>query len=316
VTISFALDPDQQLLADSVRRFCIESLGSTAVERSKVPFTRQLWKSLAALGVFGLARDSEESPAAAGLIVAVSEELGRAGFPGPIAATLVAAALLDPELAEAVVAGDLLVSLGTPPLMPWAADADLHVGLLEGRARLLAVGGVAPLATLGGESWGRVTAAPGKDLGQAEAALVLYDLCLGAYFGGAGLGLVEAAAEHVNNRRQFGKPIASFQAVSFPLANAVIDLDSAQLLVRVAAMRVTDAGAGAPALARAARLAAGQAALKAAFTAHQAYGAFGVTADGPVAWLSRRIQQWQLQAPSQQEGLRAIPFEVPQLVQL
>jgi alkylation response protein AidB-like acyl-CoA dehydrogenase len=51
-------------------------------------------------------------------------------------------------------------------------------------------------------------------------------------------------------------------------------------------------------LAAAARISATRAALAAAFAAHQTYGAFGVLDDGPVGWLSRRIQEYATLEPS------------------
>jgi alkylation response protein AidB-like acyl-CoA dehydrogenase len=89
-------------------------------------------------------------------------------------------------------------------------------------------------------------------------------------------------------RTQFGRAIGEFQAVSHPLANASLRLRAAHALV------LSGAGAhdsSSPALAAAARLSATRAVLDAAHTAHQTFGALGITIEGPVFALARRIRQ-------------------------
>jgi alkylation response protein AidB-like acyl-CoA dehydrogenase len=102
---------------------------------------------------------------------------------------------------------------------------------------------------------------------------------------------VDAAADHARARRQFGRPIGSFQAVAHPLASAAIDLAAASTLARVGAWRWDEERDAAPAAAGAARLSAARAALAAVHAAHQAFGALGVTREGPAWRVSRRIRQ-------------------------
>src|SRR5262249_48324119 len=80
----------------------------------------------------------------------------------------------------------------------------------------------------------------------------LSELALGAYLAAAGRRLVEDAAAHARTRRQFGRPIADFQAVAHPLADAAIQLDAAATLSRVAADRWDEGDGAAPRLAGAA----------------------------------------------------------------
>ncbi len=58
--------------------------------------------------------------------------------------------------------------------------------------------------------------------------------------GGAGACL-DAALEHVKTRRQFGRPLAEFQALRFRLADMATDLEAARLMVYNAAAKL-DAG--------------------------------------------------------------------------
>ncbi|MFT3717135.1 acyl-CoA dehydrogenase family protein [Pseudorhodoferax sp.] len=58
---------------------------------------------------------------------------------------------------------------------------------------------------------------------------------------GAAQGALDAARRYLHERRQFGKPLASFQALQFKLADMVTELVAARQMVRLAASRL-DAG--------------------------------------------------------------------------
>jgi alkylation response protein AidB-like acyl-CoA dehydrogenase len=191
-----------------------------------------------------------------------------------------------------VASGEVLVAAGTPPLLPWAPLTALFVEI-DGDAAWLAdaSSAIEPVRTLGGEPWGRVQLARRTLLGDATRALALAAIALAAYLAAAGRRLVDAAAEHAKARRQFGRAIASFQAVSHPLADAVIALDAAATLARVAAWEWDARVPAASVRAAAARLSASRAAEGAAHAAHQAFGALGVMRDGPAFFASRRIVQ-------------------------
>ena len=53
--------------------------------------------------------------------------LGAAVFPGPLVATFFATQVLDGELRQAIAQGQAVVSLGHPPLMPWAPVAGIFL---------------------------------------------------------------------------------------------------------------------------------------------------------------------------------------------
>jgi len=59
---------------------------------------------------------------------------------------------------------------------------------------------------------------------------------------GAAQGALNAAQQYMQDRKQFGKPIASFQALQFKLADMVTELVAARQMVRLAASKL-DAGA-------------------------------------------------------------------------
>ena len=299
MALDLTFDAESVAIADSVARFC-------ALEMADGGFSRDLWKSLAHLGV--LALGAEPDAREFRHIAAACEALGRAGFPGPLAATFFATGLVPPDKAEAVIAGDTLVSLGTPPLMPWGAVADMFIGLDGAEARLVEVRASEPVETLGGERWARVEAAPAEALGPWHPALHRYELSLAAYQVGAAQSLLDRTAAHARDRRQFGQSIGEFQGVALPLSEVSTNIAAARNLVLVAAQRL-DAGDGnGPALAGAARCLAGRAARELGYLAHQTFGAFGVTRDGPVFNLSRRFQQWAVQVPPETAPEACIPL--------
>lgn len=299
MALDLTFDADSVAIADSVARFCAQQMGNGG-------FSRTLWKSLADLGVLAVA--AEPDAREFGHVAAACEALGRAGFPGPVAASFFATGLLPADKARSVVDASALVSLGTPPLMPWGAVADLFIALDGEEGRLVEVRAAEPVATLGGEHWARIESTPAERLGPWRPALHRYDLSLAAYQVGAAQDLLARTAAHARDRKQFGQSIGEFQGVALPLGEITTRIAAARTLVLVAAKRL-DAGDGnGPALAGAARCLAGRAARELGYLAHQTFGAFGVTRDGPVFGLSRRFQQWAVQAPPEAAPEACIPL--------
>jgi len=104
------------------------------------------------------------------------------------------------------------------------------------------------------------------------------------------LGLAEGALEHAmayaKQRKQFGKPIADFQAVQFQLARMATDIEAARLLVYNAA-RLKDAGAPFLTEAAMAKYFASVMAERVASQAVEIHGGVGFTRDYPVEKLYR-----------------------------
>jgi acyl-CoA dehydrogenase len=96
--------------------------------------------------------------------------------------------------------------------------------------------------------------------------------------------------EYTRQRRQFGKPVAQFQAVQQHLVHAA----QHAALVTMAAEVAAAAAERGPATFEiaAAKILAGQAAASATRAAHQAHGAMGMTQEYPLQHLSRRLWAW------------------------
>jgi alkylation response protein AidB-like acyl-CoA dehydrogenase len=104
------------------------------------------------------------------------------------------------------------------------------------------------------------------------------------------LGLAEGALEHtlayVEERKQFGKAIAEFQAVQFQYARAAMEIEAAKLLVYNAA-RLKDQGADFVKEAAMAKLFASEVAERVASLAIDLFGGVGFTREFPVEKLYR-----------------------------
>ena len=285
--------PEQQELARSVDGLC-RRCGTGAGFTESEPLPQRYWQGLAELGVLGLG--TAEGGGGALEIAAAMEQLGAHGAPGPLVGTFVAGALLDPSEMEPIAEGRDLASVGQPPLMPWAPAAGVFIELAESGAWLgRPVADPEPVETTAGEPWGRVELERLRPLGDATTAAALGQTTAAAYLAGAARHLVDIASQYAKDRAQFNRPIATFQAISHPLASCSVSVGASRIMARAAACALDDGDPDAPAAAARARLSAVASATSAAYQAHQTFGAIGFTVEGPVAHVSLRIRQLSLQ---------------------
>ncbi|HVH67587.1 MAG TPA: acyl-CoA dehydrogenase [Gemmatimonadales bacterium] len=104
---------------------------------------------------------------------------------------------------------------------------------------------------------------------------------IGAQMIGVARGALTAALQYAKERRQFGHPIADFQAVQFQLAQAATELEAARLMVYNAA-RLEVAGEPYTAQAAMAKLFASQVAERVTSLAVELFGGYGYTKEFPV----------------------------------
>ena len=104
---------------------------------------------------------------------------------------------------------------------------------------------------------------------------------IGAQMIGVAAGALECAVEYSKERHAFGKPIASFQGVQFPLADMDTELEAARLMVYNAA-RLRDAGQDFVKEAAMAKYFSSVMAEKVTSQAIEIYGGYGYTKDYPV----------------------------------
>jgi alkylation response protein AidB-like acyl-CoA dehydrogenase len=98
----------------------------------------------------------------------------------------------------------------------------------------------------------------------------------------------ELAVEYAKERKQFGRPIAEYQAIQFKLAEMATELEAARLLTRVAAGSTSRARAGR--LASEAKLFASEAANRACYESLQIHGGNGFSDDYEISRLYRDVR--------------------------
>lgn len=109
---------------------------------------------------------------------------------------------------------------------------------------------------------------------------------IGAQMIGLARGALHHTLEYVRQRRQFGRPIADFQAVQFELADLATQLEAARLLVYNAA-RLKEAGRPFVAEAAMAKLFSSRVAERVASKCVELHGGVGFTREFPVEKLYR-----------------------------
>ncbi|MCE9622613.1 MAG: acyl-CoA dehydrogenase [Actinomycetia bacterium] len=297
MNLKLSYDDEQLALQDSIDGFCRRA-GTGPLFATDAPLPATFWSGLASLGVLLLG--TEAGGGGALEIAAAMETLGRHGAPGPLVGTFAATALLADDEIERIGSGDALVSVGQNRLFPWAPVAGLFVEVDGDEAWLIEPGGAVDAHhTTGNEPWGYLDPVRVRSLGDARAAMARTQVAAAAYLVGAAQELIDLAAEYARDRVQFNKPIATFQAVSHPLAVASVRLNASRILTRGAAQRLDSDESGAHVAAAVARLSAIGSAMAAGYQAHQLFGAMGFTLEGPVGHLSHRIRQVGLLPPNQ-----------------
>ncbi|HXY31006.1 MAG TPA: acyl-CoA dehydrogenase [Gemmatimonadaceae bacterium] len=104
---------------------------------------------------------------------------------------------------------------------------------------------------------------------------------IGAQMIGVAGGALDATLAYVQEREQFGKPVADFQAVQFQLAQAATELEAARLMVYNAA-RLKDAGHPFTQQAAMAKLFSSQVCERVTSLCVELHGGYGYTTDYPV----------------------------------
>ena len=133
---------------------------------------------------------------------------------------------------------------------------------------------------LGPEGHGFVDAMRVLDGGRISIAALALGMARGAY---------EAALAYAAERKQFGKPIAEFQAVQFMLADMATEIDAAALLTYRAAW-MKDQGAKTTKESSMAKLFASEVGVRAADRALQIFGGYGYVKDFPAEKYYRDVK--------------------------
>lgn len=105
--------------------------------------------------------------------------------------------------------------------------------------------------------------------------------------------MTQLAVDYTSQRRQFGKPVASFQAVQQHLVHSAQFSVKASMAAALAVRAMAGESASSSQFAlSAARVVVDDASVRATRAVHQAHGAMGVTREYPLHHLSRRLWSW------------------------
>jgi alkylation response protein AidB-like acyl-CoA dehydrogenase len=110
---------------------------------------------------------------------------------------------------------------------------------------------------------------------------------IGAQAVGIAQGALDFAIHYANERIQFGKPISSFQAIQFMLADMATQVEAARSLVYKAASRIDEKHEDVEKLSAISKYFASQVAMKVTTDAVQILGGYGYMKDYPVERMMR-----------------------------
>lgn len=263
--MGIALTDDHRELAEVARAFLTSQKARWAArslldspDEPRPPF----WQNLVELGWLGLHVDEEHGGSGYGLpeLVVVTEELGRAVAPGPFVPTVIASAVIAKDgsaeqksrLLPGLIDGTLTAGIGLDGqvrLKDGTADGEAGIVLGAGLAELLLIAagddvlvldrgraGVSvdvpdnfdPTRRSGRVRLENVSIAAEDILpGARESALARARTLLAAEAVGGASDCVDAAVDYAKVRRQFGRTIATFQAVKHHCANMLVAAESA-----------------------------------------------------------------------------------------
>lgn len=110
---------------------------------------------------------------------------------------------------------------------------------------------------------------------------------IGAQAVGIAQGALDAAIAYVKERKQFGKPISSFQGVEFMIADMAMNLEAARLMVYTSAARAERGEKNLGFISSASKCFASNVAMQVTTDAVQLFGGAGYTRDFPVERMMR-----------------------------
>jgi alkylation response protein AidB-like acyl-CoA dehydrogenase len=128
----------------------------------------------------------------------------------------------------------------------------------------------------------------------AMTTLSLSRPAMGAQAVGIAQGALEYAVHYAKDRIQFGKPISSFQAIQFMLADMATQVEAARSLVYKAATQAQAGLEGAGKLSASAKCYASEVAMKVTTDAVQILGGYGYMRDYPVERMMRDAKVTQI----------------------
>jgi alkylation response protein AidB-like acyl-CoA dehydrogenase len=307
--MDFELSEFQTDLAEGVRRLCEGQFALDqvrALESADKVIDRKGWQQLGEAGVFNLCLAEEAGGVGLGLAEAalVFEELGRALVPGPLVATHLAAGLVEGADDGSVVVGLVedrhpAATTALPIIIEHLDDLDVLLVLSDEGITSLDPRGLDaakldrpmdPLTPVWAISSLPVgTPVAGPEIAQwwrRDGAVLTAALQVGM----AGW-TTDLAVDYAKQRRQFGRPIGSFQAIKHICADMAVRTELARCAVQAAAVTIDQPDVGDPAMAAlGAKLLADEAAITNGRACIQVHGGMGFTWEIPAHLAYKRAR--------------------------
>jgi len=298
----FDLTEDQKEIKRVARELLAERSPMARVREAAEAGAYQpaLWEGMVSLGWPGIAVAEEHGGQGLGAVAlaVLAEELGYACAATPFLSTAAAAAAIDACGSEeqrarwlpGLASGELTAGVGAAELAADAAGAAVVVLLDGDEARLLEAPETEPVLTIDPTRRYATVAGGASDTPLAPGAADRVRAALAAEVVGLSQRALDMTLAYVKDRKQFGVPVGSFQAVSHRCAQMLLHTESARSTAYFAAWA---ADADTERLAEAAALAAAAAAeggREVTASAIQAHGGIGFTWEADVHWLYKRAQ--------------------------
>jgi alkylation response protein AidB-like acyl-CoA dehydrogenase len=267
-----------------------------------------LWTELSELGWPGIAVAEEHGGQGLGAVelAALLEELGYACAATPLLGSVLAAGALEHAGSDAqrerwlpgLASGELRGALGTVrdgvgELVPDAPGADVIVlvdlaertGTVTEAARVEPVEAIDPT-----RRYGRVPAGGEPLEGDVGAAIDRGLAAVSAELVGLSQRALDMSLEYVKERKQFGVPVGTFQAVQHRAAQMLLDTEGGRSAAYYAAWTADADPAKLPMAAAMAKAWTSDAGRAATASAIQLHGGIGFTWEADVHWLFKRAQ--------------------------
>jgi alkylation response protein AidB-like acyl-CoA dehydrogenase len=298
--MDFDLTEDQQ----EIKRVARDLLGarSTMARVREAAEARRydaaLWAEMVELGWPGIAVDEEHGGQGLGAVelAVLLEELGYACAATPLLSTaLVASVIQRAGTAEqrarwlpGLVSGEVRAGVGPHQLVLDGDEAGVVLVLEGDRATLLERFDVEPLETV--DPTRRFARVHGEGEMLAGDAAARVSAAVAAEVVGVCQRALEMTLEYVKERRQFGVPVGSFQAVSHRCAQMLLHTESARSAAYFAAWTADADPERLPEGAALAAAAAATGGREVTASAIQNHGGIGFTWEADVHWLYKRAE--------------------------
>ena len=258
----------------------------------------ELWREIVGLGWPGIAVAEEHGGQDLGAVelAVLAEELGYACAATPFLSTAVAASVIQAcgsdeqrgRWLPGLVSGELTAGVGSPELAADVVGAAVVVMLDGDDARLLESPEAEAITTIDStRRYGSVSGS-GDPLGAGAADRVR--AALAAEVVGISQRALDMTLAYVKDRKQFGVPVGSFQAVSHRCAQMLLHTESARSTAYFAAWAADADPERLPEAAALAAAAAAEGGREVTASAIQAHGGIGFTWEADVHWLYKRAQ--------------------------